>query len=110
MKPTHKAKDLNGNWVEGYYVNYGDPDLGIIVINSSHILVNPSTLCQRVRGTDFFEGDEVRRVDYPMVGYLKFDYKNCHWYISGYGWSATIEELGLDNLKPTGKNIHDNEQ
>ena len=107
MKTKHKAKDLEGNWVEGYYWN----DKGehwIMVSDSSCPAheISPSTLCERVRGTDFFEGDEITDGS-GNRGVIVWNQDSCGFLVDFYDHG--LDELG-DWAKKTGKNIHDNER
>ena len=105
----YKAKRLdNGEWVEGYYYNdFGDhyiyyPDIDVMV----DIEIDPSTLCQQVRGTELFEGDEVElssRDEYAKLGYISWnDYHKS--------FMVKVDSIHqrLDNYwKTTGKNKYD---
>lgn len=63
-KPTHKAKSLDGQWVEGWY-DGSDQDFIVMVLDKFKIApINPSTLCRSTYRTDsngklMYEGDEV---------------------------------------------------
>ena len=116
-----KAKRLdNGEWVEGYirplwtpkgfnqkyaidkaqsYTYYED-SLGVYEID-------PKTLCQQVRGTEFFEGDIVTaQGSYSVLkGYWIYEESTRRWAIK------QLDNPSLDasyfDWQPTGKNIHD---
>ena len=121
MKTTHKAKDLNGNWVEGWY-EY-DPDalqVHALWVNSKKGFgnvkypINPSTLCERVRGTDFFEGDEMISDLSGQVGYLFYNSEFHKWQVEFKSRDGEVKKIDLwlalqyqSSWKPTGKNIHD---
>lgn len=121
MQMKSKAKRIdNGEWVEGWY-EY-DPSYEtkhwILEIHERHSEgfsnnnhdIDPKTLCQQVRGTEFFEGDEVE-----MVGDNRFGSGFIEWSDEGFGWRVVHKE-GLPKgvatfhsfaWKPTGRNIFD---
>lgn len=116
-----KAKSLyTGEWVEGYY-EY-DPCFTTTdhFINQPRdegycnqlIEIDPKTICQQVRGTDFFEGDVV-----TIKGESNKDeewflvYEQYQWWLQLLiGDESDSIELTYEytkEAKPTGKNIHD---
>ena len=103
MKTTHKAKDLNGNWVDGWYYFFDHIHYLRCVNNKGFhedYRINPSTLCERVRGTDFFENDIVTDGQDKYI---------ITWIRSG--WYAKINNsyhsLSDYTFISTGKNRHD---
>ena len=68
-QPTHKAKTLDGQWVEGWYDGSDQDDPTIYKYGSDksvviNIPINPSTLCRSTYRPDsngklMYEGDEV---------------------------------------------------
>jgi hypothetical protein len=106
-----KAKRLdNGEWVEGYYVEtpiakyISIPDR----IGNSDCLIDPKTLCQQVRETDFFEGDEIEEVGGDIVGLVEWDGEGKKWQVFSEGLRYGFD--CVTDWKPTGKNIHDKEE
>jgi len=114
-----KAKRLdNSEWVEGYCSNWkhfdGKKHIDVHTIDlggfsSREHEIDPSTLCQQVRGTEFFEGDEMIDEKGHKL-YWKFSEKDLRWYLATeYGdlrWSGGIL-ITWDDWKPTGRNIYD---
>lgn len=112
-----KAKRLdNGEWVEGYYSNWkhfdGKKHIDVHTIDlggfsSREHQIDPSTLCQQVRGTELFEGDEVQQ---------KWMVANIFYCEETFSFRLKIwkEKEGdyftfpfSKKWKPTGRNIHD---
>ena len=116
-----KAKRLdNGEWVEGYYTPlWSANDSEACAINKGMIYdqdeqsldtfpVDPKTLCQQVRGTDFFEGDEVTaQGSYSVLkGYWIYEESTRKWAIKQFDDKPSLDASYFD-WQPTGKNIHD---
>ena len=111
---THKAKRMdNGEWVEGHFV---EPNwiIGEEVDSSEEYFypefwtpIVKDTLCERVRGTEFFEGDEV--TDGKVKAYVEYDDLYSWWQvvITTEAAGRLTSQLGTGNWKPTGKNKHD---
>lgn len=108
MGEAYKAKDLLDNWVVGDLFN---ASCGVTIIEKGGSslqefhFINSKTICERVRGTDFFEGDEVLDPDTNQIGIVKYDCgdRRC--------WCVEWNSGGASRLKDyfilTGKNIHD---
>ena len=112
MKTTHKAKDLNGNWVEGWYYFF-DHIHYLRCVNDKGFhedyRINPSTLCERVRGTDFFEWDEVEHFGFDMIGNIEFDNDLLQYWVYHKNRTGFALWSELRNIKQTGRNRHDND-
>lgn len=103
-----KAKTLTGEWVKGYYSRMKN-SAWIEGLNNPYCLhkINPSTLCQQVRGTEFFEGDEFEYIHArESKFYLAFDEKKLQWILENEYQKVSYN---LSRFKPTGKNKHDDE-
>lgn len=107
---THKAKRRdNGEWVEGDCISsycigvdfHGltDEDVCFKAVHE----IKPSTLCEKARGTDFFEADEV--ADGNITGFIKWDKGTFRWIV------ALTNKIGMElyhtKWKPTGRNYYD---
>jgi hypothetical protein len=119
----HKAKRIDtGEWVMGFYLQTFDPTKEVNTPASHFIFegvnikeavqINPSTLCQQVRGTEFFVGDEFAnpKDDIQSLFYIQYDDKlNQWWLMHENGSGITFADRLNIGLKPTGKNKHDDE-
>ncbi len=107
-----KAKTLQGKWVEGYYLRFNDFEIITPHSDQGFLEIDPKTLCQQVRGTEFFEGDVV-----TIKGESNQDeewflvYEQYQWWLQLLiGDESDSIELTYDYTKdwqPTGTNIHD---
>lgn len=79
----YKAKTLTGEWVEGDLFNATS---GMTIIENGGSdpkdfhFISPSTLCQQVRGTDFFEGDIVKCwIAHPTTNEVEIHECEVYW-------------------------------
>jgi len=109
-----KAKRLdNGKWVEGYLVNceYDNHTQSNIFRSSidywsaDDVEVDTKTLCQQVRGTELFEGDEVE-VECKKY-FIVWNNRYLDWELQATGKSLSYYIIRECEIKPTGRNIHD---
>ena len=97
-----KAKRLdNGKWIDGYYFRFNDRHY--ISTGTEMIEIDKKTVCQKVRGTSYFEGDEV--TDGEGVGFIEWDIDDCKYVVLETPYRHNINSV--DEWKITGKNIHD---
>lgn len=131
MRTTHKAKDLNGKWVEGWYT-YASKETGyemhLIWFDDPNAIggqdwteINPSTICERVPSRDYYLNDIVRVTDQadglisemiPMdrdlvIGY---DMASCSYFLEELDESNGYAINECLAIKPTCSNKHDNER
>lgn len=114
MKSKAKRID-NGEWFEGYYVHLDHTHfiIGLNVVDLDFEFgdaeeIDPKTLCQQVRGTEFFEGDEFRSIHHPRIkGYLETDHFGCRIVFGDYSTELNCKEELIKDWKPTAKNIND---
>lgn len=119
-KPTHKAKSLDGQWVEGWFNGINES----VIIKWDNYeeykprFINPSTLCRSTYRTDsngklMYEGDEVEVKDWEdsmrnIAGIytIAWDEVSCGFALIADGKEAiTFNEVDYYYL--TGKNKHD---
>ena len=116
MKSKAKRID-NGEWFEGYYMCI-DCTHFIVSLGATDLLfdwgdayeIDPKTLCQQVRGTELFEGDEVER--HELKGFIVWndEVKMFRIEVTGKTYEGETDTLNFfidDSWKPTGKNIND---
>lgn len=110
--PTHKAKTLDGTWIEGWYD--GSIESNPIIWckhrrGCYHFEINPTTLCRSTyrpdsNGKIMYEGDEVE-VDGENY-FIIWDDNTCSFCMvvdDNYPLEFNME----DNYYLTGKNKHD---
>jgi hypothetical protein len=114
----HKAKTLTGEWVKGDLFNATS---GMTIIENggsdpkNFHFINPSTLCQQVRGTEFFEGDEVRfevafdLKRHKMIGHIVWNDQLKGYMIQNANSSDRYQFCEPYSIEPTGKNKHNDE-
>lgn len=111
INPTHKAKTLDGKWIEGWYDGSDSHDLVMWIKGSDlikHLVVDPTTLCRSTYRPDsnnkmMYEGDEV------LVGDILFTIKWCDT-SSAFKLSVgdfLIPMSRYTKTTLTGKNKHD---
>jgi ethanolamine utilization protein EutQ (cupin superfamily) len=106
----YKAKRIDdGDWVAGYYWEIKDTWY-IRQIQRLHIFdfkIDPSTVCEKVKGTEFFDGDEVSSE--RGTGYIEWNDTTLCWSVNyGAGERRTLWSiLELEVVNKTGRNRHD---
>ena len=121
-QPTHKAKSLDGQWVEGWY-DGSNPESQLIWFNVNNTWynfheINPTTLCRSTYRTDsngklMYEGDEVEVKDWEgsmrsIAGIYTIAWDEvtcCFCMIADDKEAITFNEV--DYYTITGKNKHD---
>jgi hypothetical protein len=109
--PTHKAKTLDDQWIEGWYDGSYKHELVIWIAypnddNLTHVQINPTTLCrstyrQDSNGNMMYEGDEVE-----VDGRL-FTIEWSKEYVAfGLSSGEFFHEIAFQ-ITLTGKNKHD---
>jgi hypothetical protein len=112
-----KAKTLTGEWVTGSHVQVNEKHYILDSCGYDRVKkrpfygheINSLTLCQQVRGTEFFEGDEVEAVinnQQHVIGFITYNEDSFRWEVEVLG---DILRWSLKDWKPTGKNIYDDE-
>lgn len=117
-----KAKTLKGKWVIGEIIGniiftqkpkIKSDSVGHWTIESAAYRINTSTICEQVRGTEFFEGDEVRfeiALDLKrckLIGRIVWNEQLKGFMIQNYYSSDRYQICEVYKIKPTGKNKHD---
>ncbi len=119
--PTHKAKTLDGTWIEGWYD--GSIESNPIIWckhrrGCYHFEINPTTLCRSTyrpdsNGKIMYEGDEidVAREMFDVIeasGVYTIEWDNvcCGFVLIAEGKEA-LEFNEMDYYYSTGKNKHD---
>ena len=100
---THKAKRIdNGEWITSMTIENKRSGLWFKDVDFKWVKVDPSTLCERVRGTEFFEGDEVYSKTHDLTGIITYSENSYSWRVR-YGEESFRLDFAED-WKPTGKN------
>lgn len=115
-----KAKDLNGNWVQGHYFSteVHEIETDCMIVGSDTIYIRFETLSQftgitDANGVKIFEGDRLKMSDYHTKdvwetnvrfehGSFLVDVEHCDYNVTPLGF---IDDDTLIEL--TGNNIHD---
>lgn len=109
---THKAKTIDGQWVEGWYDGSDKNDLVIWLPNGNTdswpFNINPSTLCRSTYRPDsngklMYEGDEVEVDGKPFI--IEWNTESCGFMLSCGEYLHDITFYETYTL--TGKNKHD---
>lgn len=110
--PTHKAKTLDGKWIEGWYDGSDAHDLVMWIKGSddiSHLIVDPTTLCRSTyradsNGNMMYEGDEVEVNNVPHT--IIWDDKSCSFMMID-NHDLVVRFYPSYRYTLTGKNKHD---
>jgi hypothetical protein len=108
--PTHKAKTIYGDWIEGWYD--GSNKIHLIWNDIEPVdmpdVINPTTLCrstyrQDSNGNMMYEGDEVEVDGKPFI--IEWNTESCGFMLASNQYLHDITFYGTYTL--TGKNKHD---
>ncbi len=111
-QPTHKAKTLDDQWIEGWYDGSDKHELVIWIAypnddNLTHVQINPTTLCRSTyrpdsNGKMMYEGDEVECNGTKMI--IEWDSFDCGFVLTG---SSITKMYHYKIITLTGRNKHD---